>query len=107
VISFKVDEKGMLASGEPLGEAIARVDQETRHYATYYTLHCVSAETLEQLIDQSGYWKSRLHGILNVAKDPAFELSAIKEHFPNLKIVGGCGFDFSTLDELCRQFISQ
>jgi S-methylmethionine-dependent homocysteine/selenocysteine methylase len=113
VISFKINHDGNLASGESLGKAISRVDQETRLYPTYYTLYCDNLETVERLIrrerliHRSGYWNARLHGIQITAKTSASDLTTVKEHFPNLKIVGGCGFDFSTLDELCRKFIAE
>ncbi|HEY5919639.1 MAG TPA: homocysteine S-methyltransferase family protein [Chryseolinea sp.] len=113
VIAFKVDNDGNLASGEPLGKAIARVDQGTRLYPTYYTLYCDNLETVqrlirrERLVHRSGYWNERLHGIQTTAKTSAFDIMSVKGHFPNLNIVGGCGFDFSTLDELCRQFIAE
>lgn len=113
VVAFKVNHDGNLASGESLGKAISRVDQETRLYPTYYTLYCDTLETVERiirrerLIHRSGYWNARLHGIQIMAKTSAFDQTALKEHFPNLMIVGGCGFDFSTLDELCRRFIAE
>ena len=106
-VSFRIDSDGNLANGEPLDKAIARVDQETGHYTAYYTLHCASLAILTRLIDRSGHWNERLHGIHTMAQIPTHELATIKEHFPNLKIVGGCGFNFSSLDELCRLFIAE
>lgn len=106
VISFKVDVEGNLRSGEQLGKAITRVDQETSDYTTYFTLNCVGSETLQHLTKGSGSWKGRLHGIQTISNSKDLDLTAIKEHFPNLKVLGGCGFDFTSLDDLCRQFIA-
>ncbi|HEX6891805.1 MAG TPA: hypothetical protein VF141_13960, partial [Chryseolinea sp.] len=106
-VSFNVDRYGDLVNGESLTKAILQVDQETRHYTTYYTLHCSSPETLERLIERPGYWKERIFGIHTLTHIPTRMLAAIKEHFPNLKILGGCGFNFSSLDELCRLFVAQ
>jgi S-methylmethionine-dependent homocysteine/selenocysteine methylase len=106
-VSFKIDSDGNLANGEPLDKAIASVDQETDNYTMYYTLHCASLAILTRLRERSGPWNERLHGIYAMAQIPTHELATIKEHFPNLKIVGGCGFNFSSLDELCRLFIAE
>jgi len=106
VISFKIDSEGFLASGEQLGKAITHVDRETGNYTTYYALNCIGTETLQKLIHHRGSWKGRLQGIQTISKDPSIDLTEIKEYFPNLKVLGGCGFDFTTLDNLCRQFIA-
>jgi len=113
VVSFKINHDGNLATGESLGKAISRVDKETRLYPMYYILYCDNLETVqrlirrERLIHRSGYWNARLHGIQITARTSPSDLTTVKEHFPNLKIVGACGFDFSTLDELCRKFIAE
>jgi len=106
-VSLKVDDDGNLANGESLDKAISQVDQETLSYASYYTLHCASLVTLERLIDRSGYWNERLHGLHTTTQIPTLEIATIKEHFPNLVIVGGDGLNFSSLDELCRRFIAE
>jgi len=105
-ISFKVDREGNLPSGEPLGNAITRVDQGTSDYTTYFTLNCIGSETLQHLTNESGSWKGRLHGIQTISNSNALDLTSIREHFPNLKVLGGCGFDFTSLDDLCRKFIA-
>lgn len=107
VISFNVNAEAKLSSGESLEEAIMRVDRETSYYPEYYTLHCVGLHTLQQLRHRSSDWKNRLQGIQTITNNEAFDLGDIKEHFPNLKLVGCCAFDFTTLDGLCRQFVSQ
>jgi S-methylmethionine-dependent homocysteine/selenocysteine methylase len=106
-LSFNVDGVGNLTSGESLAKAISQVDEETRHYASYYTLHCASRVTLEVLASQGGDWNERLHGIHELTQVPTQKLPAIKEHFPNLAILGGCGFNFSSLDEQCRKFSTE
>jgi S-methylmethionine-dependent homocysteine/selenocysteine methylase len=106
VISFRVDNEGNLRSGEPLGKAITRVDQETRDYTTYFALNCIGIETLQHLASGSGLWKGRLHGIQTISHSNDLDMRVIKLHFPNLKVLGGCGFDFTTLDDLCRKFIA-
>ena len=106
VISFKVDDQGNLPSGEALGKAITHVDQETHNYTTYFTLNCIGTDTLQHLSDGAGSWKGRLQGIQTITKSTYLDITKIKEHFPNLKVLGGCGFDFTTLDDLCRQFIA-
>ena len=106
-LSFNVDSFGNLASGESLAKAISTVDHETANYASYYTLHCASRVTFDVLASQSGDWNERLHGIHPLEQVPTRQLPALKERFPNLAIVGICGFNFSSLDELCRQFNSE
>ena len=107
VISFKIDSHGNLASGESLGKAITRVDEETGNYTSYFALNCVTAGTLLKLMDDKGSWKGRLQEIRTMSKGYSLNMTQLKEHFPYLKAVGGCGFDFTTLDELCRQFTGE
>lgn len=106
VISFRVDDDGILPSGERLGEAITRVDQKTQNYPTYFALNCIGAEALRKLIHGPGPWRARLYSIQTMSKGQSPDLTELKEHFPNLKVLGGCGFDFTTLDDLCRKFIA-
>jgi homocysteine S-methyltransferase len=113
-ISFTVETDGRLPSGQPLGEAIDQVDSETGGAPAYFMVNCAHPTHFEHVLGGDGAWRERIRGIrANASKmshaelDEAEELDAgdpddlaagyerLREHLPNLCVVGGCcGTDY-------------
>ena len=109
VISFTVETDGVLPSGEPLGDAIARVDRATDGAPAYYMVNCAHpAHFAEQLTTGAG-WLARVKAIrANASRcshaelDEATELDRgdvadltgwygrLNAILPDLRVVGGC-----------------
>jgi S-methylmethionine-dependent homocysteine/selenocysteine methylase len=109
VISFTVETDGALPSGEPLGDAIARVDNATDGAPAYYMINCAHpAHFAEQLTTDAG-WLARVKAIrANASRcshaqlDEATELDRgdvadlaawyglLDGILPDLRVVGGC-----------------
>jgi S-methylmethionine-dependent homocysteine/selenocysteine methylase len=109
VISFTVETDGVLPSGEPLGDAIARVDGATDGAPAYYMVNCAHpAHFAEQLTTGAG-WLARVKAIrANASRcshaelDEATELDRgdvadlagwygrLTAILPDLRVVGGC-----------------
>lgn len=118
VISFTVETDGRLPSGEPLGEAIERVDGETGRGPAYYMINCAHPTHFDSVFD--GPWRERIRGLranastkshaeLDAAEeldagdpeDLARRYAALKERLPDLTVVGGCcGTDHRHLAEI-------
>ena len=109
VISFTVETDGALPTGQPLGEAIAAVDDATGSYPAYYMVNCAHPTHFGPALDAGADWTARLGGVrANASKmshaelDAADELDAgnpeelageyreLRERFPNLRVLGGC-----------------
>ena len=107
-ISFTVETDGRLPSGQPLGEAIDQVDNETGGAAAYFMVNCAHPTHFEHVLDGGG-WRERIRGVrANASKmshaelDEAEDLDAgdpdelaqgyerLREHLPNLCVLGGC-----------------
>ena len=108
-ISFTVETDGALPTGQPLGEAVAQVDEATSGYPSYYMVNCAHPTHLERGLAQSAPWVSRVRGLranasrrshaeLNEATeldagDPiefGREHAALKAQLPHLNVLGGC-----------------
>ena len=109
VISFTVETDGALPSGEPLSNAIARVDDATDEAPAYYMVNCAHpAHFAEQLTPGAG-WLGRVkairanasrcsHAELDVATEldrgDVGDLTAwygrLQSILPDLRVVGGC-----------------
>ena len=109
VISFTLETDGRLPSGQPLGEAIAEVDEATRNAPLYYMINCAHPDHFRGVVDTSAPWTQRIGGIRSNASrmshaeldeaevlddgDP-LELgrlnTALLEHLPNIRVLGGC-----------------
>ena len=109
VISFTVETDGALPSGEPLGDAIARVDDATDRAPAYYMVNCAHpTHFVEQLAPGAG-WLARVkairanasrcsHAELDVATeldrgdvaDLAGWYRRLQSILPDLRVVGGC-----------------
>jgi S-methylmethionine-dependent homocysteine/selenocysteine methylase len=110
VVSFTVETDGRLPTGEPLREAIERVDGATFGHPAYYMLNCAHPEHFEGVLARRERWTNRIRGLranasrkshaeLNEATeldigDPAElgrQYADIKRRLlPGLAVVGGC-----------------
>ncbi|GLY55019.1 homocysteine S-methyltransferase family protein [Lentzea sp. NBRC 102530] len=122
VISFTVETDGKLPSGETLGHAIERVDEDTVGYPAYYMVNCAHPTHIAPALDPEAPWAQRIRGLrANASKlshaeldeaetldrgDPA-ELAndyrALRAKFPLLTVLGGCcGTDHRHVDAISR-----
>jgi homocysteine S-methyltransferase len=119
VISFTVETDGRLATGQPLGEAIAQVDEATGGAPAYYMVNCAHPTHFADVLD--GQWTRRIAGVrANASRmshaelDEAEELDAgdpqelaagyaqLRERLPALTVVGGCcGTDHRHVAAVC------
>ena len=108
-ISFTVETDGRLPSGQPLGEAIQQVDDETRCAPAYYMINCAHPTHFDGVLDGDGRWRERIQGVRANAStlshaelDEATELddgdpadlgsryAALATKLPKLNVLGGC-----------------
>jgi len=122
VISFTVETDGNLPSAQPIGDAIAEVDSETRSAPAYYMINCAHPDHFDSVIRERPAWLSRVMGIranasrmshaeLDVAEELDFgdplELAQqylrLAEILPNLTVMGGCcGTDHRHIDTISK-----
>ena len=108
-ISFTVETDGRLPSGQPLGEAIEQVDEETGGAPAYYMVNCAHPTHFEGALAAGEPWLERVLGVRANASmrshaeldeadeldegDPG-ELAAgylrLGEKLPRLSVLGGC-----------------
>jgi S-methylmethionine-dependent homocysteine/selenocysteine methylase len=120
-ISFTLETDGRLPSGEPLGEAIARVDAGSAGGPDYYMLNCAHPEHIEPALASGEPWLSRIVGLrANASRKSHAELDgsvelddgdplelgaqyrALAALLPSLAVLGGCcGTDHRHVDEIC------
>ena len=120
-ISFTLETDGRLPSGEPLAEAIARVDDLTDGGPDYHMLNCAHPEHIEGAFEAPGDWRSRILGLrANASRKSHAELDEspeldegdpvelggqyveLAEMFPELRVLGGCcGTDHRHVGEIC------
>ena len=121
VISFTVETDGRLPSGQPLGEAIQQVDDETDRGPAYYMVNCAHPTHFDEVLESDGQWRERIRGVRANAStmshaelDEATELddgdpadlgaryAALAAKLPNLNVLGGCcGTDHRHVREAC------
>jgi len=109
VISFTVETDGSLPSGEPLGQAIEKVDRGTEIAPAYYMINCAHPEHFALSLAEQQQWTGRIRGVrANASRkshaeldectsldagDPA-ELAALygklRSALPHLTVLGGC-----------------
>jgi S-methylmethionine-dependent homocysteine/selenocysteine methylase len=125
VISFTVQQKGRLKTGQHLRDAIVQVDAETDSAPAYYMINCAHPNEFEPALD-NGEWTDRIRGIRPNASslehgvlcqlghleegDPA-ELGRqhgeIARRFPHINVWGGCcGTDHVHVDQICRNVMA-
>ncbi|HVW46586.1 MAG TPA: homocysteine S-methyltransferase family protein [Solirubrobacterales bacterium] len=108
-VSFTVEADGRLPSGEPLREAVERLDDETGGAALYQMINCAHPTHFAAELAGGEAWLSRIGGIrANASRrshaelDEAEELdagdpeelgaeyAALEPRLPDLRVVAGC-----------------
>ena len=108
-ISFTVETDGRLPSGQPLGEAIAQVDDATGGAPAYFMINCAHPTHVAGVLEPDAAWAKRIHGLrLNASTrshaelDEAEELDegnpeelgaqyrALRDALPAVSVLGGC-----------------
>lgn len=122
VISFTVETDGRLPSGQPLGEAISRVDAETDQGPAYFMVNCAHPSHFRDILNNDQDWLGRIRAVrANASKKSHAELeeceeldrgnlsefgqenAALTQFLPNLHIFGGCcGTDHHHIEEICH-----
>ena len=109
VISFTVETDGNLPSGQPLGEAIQRIDDETGGYPAYYMINCAHPTHFDFVLEDAGDWVKRIHGLRANASCMSHEeldnaealddgnpeelgqqYARLRSLLPKLNVLGGC-----------------
>ncbi len=122
-ISFTLETDGRLPSGEPLSEAVARLDAETASAAEYLMVNCAHPTHFAAELEAGGEWVRRIAGIrANASRrshaeldeledldrgDPdelGREYAALVPSLPDLRVVGGCcGTDQHHVARICAE----
>jgi len=108
-LSFTLETDGRLPSGQPLVEAIERVDGETGDYPVYYMINCAHPTHFDGILDELGAKVRRVRGLrANASRRSHAELDAstdldagnpqelggeyraLARKLPALSVVGGC-----------------
>jgi S-methylmethionine-dependent homocysteine/selenocysteine methylase len=120
VISFTVETDGKLPTGEALGQAIERVDHETKNAPVYYMINCAHPTHLAGAFTAGAAWIDRIralranassksHAELNDATElddgNPLELgnqcNALRARLGSLNVLGGCcGTDHRHVDAM-------
>jgi homocysteine S-methyltransferase len=109
VISFTVETDGRLPSGQPLGEAVAALDEATDQAAAYLMVNCAHPTHFAGVLEPGSAWTDRIRGIrANASTSSHAELDEaetlddgnpadlgrryahLAELLPQLAVVGGC-----------------
>ncbi len=123
-ISFYLGADGNLVSGESLEEAIRRVDEASQGHPLGYLVNCCPPQAIKKALEGcSSRYLPRLVGAYpNAATNEAAELDGVDyvvgvedpasvaghfryllEHYPNLRIVGGCcGHDPESVSAIAK-----
>ena len=125
VVSFTVETDGKLPTGQPLGEAIQKVDQETDGAAAYFMVNCAHPEHFFNVFDGSD-WTQRIRGIrCNASRLSHAELDECEElddgdplelasqyktllaRMPWINVIGGCcGSDLRHVTAIAKAVIA-
>lgn len=120
-VSFTVETDGRLPSGEPLREAVERLDAETGGAALYQMINCAHPTHFAAELAGEEAWLGRIGGVrANASRrshaelDEAEELdsgnpeelgveyAALEPRLPDLRVVGGCcGTDQRHVASIC------
>ncbi|MEA2331881.1 MAG: homocysteine S-methyltransferase [Thermoleophilaceae bacterium] len=120
-ISFTLETDGRLPSGQPLGDAIQQVDNDTDGTPAYYMINCAHPSHFHDIL-RGEPWQERIGGLRANAStkshaelDEAEELdegdpadlgarhAALRQQLPRLNVLGGCcGTDHRHVTEICR-----
>lgn len=121
VISFTVETDGCLPDGQPLGEAIGAVDDETEGYASYFMINCAHPSHFVDSLTTGESWLRRIHGVrANASRKSHAELDnsdtldegdpvalakdyrELRRLMPWLNVLGGCcGTDHRHVAAIC------
>jgi S-methylmethionine-dependent homocysteine/selenocysteine methylase len=121
-ISFTLETDGRLPSGDTLEKAIARTDEKTGGYASYFMINCAHPTHFRDVLRGGGAWLERIRGVrANASKRSHAELNdsadldegnpvelgaeyrELRTLLPALSVAGGCcGTDHRHVDALCR-----
>ncbi|HEY8608376.1 MAG TPA: homocysteine S-methyltransferase family protein [Noviherbaspirillum sp.] len=124
-ISFTLETDGRLPCGDTLQDAIARTDDETGAYASYYMINCTHPSHFEEVVRGDGKWLQRVRGLrANASRRSHAELDEAPDlddgnpeelgqqykqmcaRLPSLRVVGGgCGTDHRHLTEICNALL--
>ncbi len=63
VVAFTLETDGCLPSGQPLGEAIAEVDEATNNGPIYYMINCAHPDHFKHILDTNADWLLRIGSI--------------------------------------------
>jgi S-methylmethionine-dependent homocysteine/selenocysteine methylase len=107
-VSFTVETDGNLPSGQPLAQAIAALDDQTRVPPLYYMVNCAHPDHFAHVLDGAD-WAARIGGVrANASRQSHAELDAATEldegdadefgqlyarlarDLPGLRVIGGC-----------------
>jgi len=122
VVSFTVETDGRLPSGQLLGDAVQRLDDETDGGAAYLMVNCAHPDHIRPALD--GDWVDRIRGVrCNASRQSHAELDAaevlddgdptefaagyleLRRLLPQLNVVGGCcGSDLRHVTAIARAF---
>jgi homocysteine S-methyltransferase len=122
-ISFTVETDGRLPSGEPLAEAVERLDAETGALAEYLMVNCAHPTHFAPELESGDEWVGRIGGVrANASRrshaeldeaddldsgDPeemGREYAALAPSLPDLRVLGGCcGTDRRHLARICAE----
>lgn len=125
VVSFTLETDGQLPSGEALGDAIRRVDDETAGGPVYYMVNCAHPTHFASVLDRGEPWLERIRGLRANAStkshaelDEATELDegdpddlaerymALRASLPALNVLGGCcGTDQRHVTAVCDAWL--
>lgn len=122
IISFTVETDGHLPTGQPLQEAIAQVDRETRQGPAYYMINCAHPTHFSETLIANEPWLDRIRGLrANASTKSHAELDEaetlddgnpselgrqyrnLKTKLKNLTVLGGCcGTDERHVAAICQ-----
>ncbi|HEY2480515.1 MAG TPA: homocysteine S-methyltransferase family protein [Solirubrobacterales bacterium] len=126
-ISFTVETDGRLPDGEPLAEAVERLDAETAAGAAYLMVNCAHPSHFGPELETGGAWRKRIAGIrANASRRSHAELDAspdldsgdpdelageyrkLVDALPSLSVLGGCcGTDARHVAAICSACLSR
>jgi S-methylmethionine-dependent homocysteine/selenocysteine methylase len=122
-LSFTVETDGRLPTGEPLAEAVERLDAATDSAALYLMINCAHPTHYAAELQAGGAWTERIGGIRANASqmshaeldeseqlddgDPerlGLEYEALEPLLPDLRVLGGCcGTDQRHVASICER----
>jgi homocysteine S-methyltransferase len=126
VISFTVETDGRLPSGQPLGEAIAEVDDRSDGAAAYFMVNCAHPSHFYEVLEPGAEWTARIRGLRANAsrmshaeldeadeldagnpEELALEYLALRDQLPSLTVLGGCcGTDHRHVDAMSAAWLA-